>query len=113
MGLNDEAVETRVKWLTQFDRVGSYTWQGFTGIRTQRMTNTVFGLAGLRARAERIQDYVEFFGKPDAARDELRHMQAIRSADTATVAEELLLDRSKVVVVVKPTKGAPASGRRL
>jgi predicted Zn-dependent peptidase len=105
------ALETRVEWMAKIERQAGYTWDSFVSSRTQRMTSNVLGLASLQARAERLQDYVEYFGAPDAALHELRAIQAVRSVDAATATQELLVDRPKVVVIVKPTPGAPASGR--
>jgi zinc protease len=104
-------LETRVQWTAKLERKAGYAWPDFPHRRTQRMTSRVLSLGDLEERAERIQEYLDFFGRPDAAQDDLRTIQAVRATDAATAAEELLARSGKVLVVVHPTPGAPRSGR--
>lgn len=106
-----DAIETRVSWASQVERSRRYPWPDFKSTRTQRMTRTVLDLAQLTERAERIQDYLEFFGDPDVAQTDLRQIQAVHAEDVGLATEQLLADAGKVVVVVMPKKGAPRSGR--
>jgi predicted Zn-dependent peptidase len=104
------AVETRVDWMSNTSRTSTF-WSDFADRRTQQMTRTVFGLASNVGRAERLQDYAEYYGDPDSAQNDLRRIQAIRSSDATAATQAFFHDAGKVVVVVTPTRGAPRAGR--
>lgn len=105
------AIETRVRWTSQVDRVRGFEWRNFSTSRTEQMTATVLSLASLGKRAERIQDYLDYLNEPDSAQTELRQIQAVKPVDMAMATEEILADAGKLVVVVVPEKGAPRAGR--
>lgn len=106
-----DAIETRVKWASKMDRAGGYDWIEFPHARTQRMTGAVLALGNIVARSTRIEDYLDYFGDPDSAQNELRRIQAVHGADAAMAAEQLLDGAGKAVVAVTPRRGAPRSGR--
>ncbi len=70
---------------------------------------SVSAIADLRDRATRIQDFVEFFGWPDAAEYDLARHRAARRAGVGSAAA--FFDAHKVVVMVKQVPGAPRAGR--
>jgi predicted Zn-dependent peptidase len=86
-----DAIEARVRWTAQIDR---YEWTDFASSRTQRMADAILSLSDVGERAERIQDYLEYFGKADSAQTVLRRIQAVRpgTVQIAVVGDPSLAD---------------------
>jgi zinc protease len=71
---------------------------------------SVSEIASLPARAKRLQDFTEFFGRPDAADDDLARYRAARRPGTKA-AGAAYLNSHKIAVMVRPVAGAPRAGR--
>ncbi len=74
------------------------------------LNGSVSAVSRLTLRAKRMQDFVEFFGRPDAADDDLAYSQAASLSATAP-AGAAFVNGHKVAVLVKPVLGAPRAGR--
>ncbi len=105
-----DSLETRVRWISDLADNGQ-EWSDFSDLRTQRMTRRVLSLADIEDRATRMHEYLDCCGKPDDVQGELRRIQAVRPVDAAQATRDLLHASGKLIVVVKPTKGAPRAGR--
>lgn len=100
------AIETRVRWMTTDQQ-----WDDFADRRTARMTSLVLGLMNLDDRASQMQEYLDVYGDQDVAQAELRRVQDLHIPNMVAATKEFLRDAGKVVVVVRPKRGAPPSGR--
>jgi zinc protease len=74
------------------------------------LKGSVTEIATLPSRANRLQDFVEYFGWPDAAEYDLARYRAA-SRPEAKTAGAAFLNRHKVAVIVRPVPGAPRAGR--
>ena len=104
------SLETRVRWISDLASNGQ-EWTDFAELQTQRMTRRVLELSSIDHRATRMQEYLVASNVPDITQAELRRIQAVQPVDAAAAVHDLLHESGKLIVVVKPTKGAPRAGR--
>ena len=79
--------------------------------RTDFLAGEAFGLETAGARANRINEYAHYTGDAGYLPKDIGRYEGVTAADVRDVARSLMPPGKRVVVVVRPTKGAPLCGR--
>jgi predicted Zn-dependent peptidase len=82
-----------------------------TRARTDFLAGEAFGLETEGTRADRINQYAQYTGDPGYLAKDVARYETVTTADVRDVARSWLPAGKRVVAVVRPTKGAPLSGR--
>ena len=78
---------------------------------TQVESSFIWGLETVMARAEVLQRYNHYLGKPDAIADDLGRYRAVKPTDVLKVAARTLQQGKRVEVISIPAPAAmPAGG---
>jgi zinc protease len=79
--------------------------------RTSIVSDKAFGLEGVGARANLLNDYAQYTGDPDYLPKDIARYEGATAAAARDAAARWLPADKRVVTVVRPTKGAPLAGR--
>jgi predicted Zn-dependent peptidase len=79
--------------------------------RTDFLATHAFALESAGTRADRINEYTHYMGDPSYLAKDVARYEAATPASVRDVARSWLPAGKRVVAVVRPTKGAPLSGR--
>jgi predicted Zn-dependent peptidase len=90
---------------------GSVTDEELARARTAFLSHEAFGLESVSARADRINSFIHYTGDPDFLPKDLARYEAATTKSLAEAARTWLPAGRRVVLVVRPVKGAPLSGR--
>jgi zinc protease len=92
-------------------RAGAPTSDELERAKTSSIAPLVFGLESLTSRANLLNQYNQSAGDPAFLQKDVARYQRATGEDVRRVAEQSLVKDARVVVVVKPTPGAPRAGR--
>jgi zinc protease len=105
------AISVIDEYLSLSSRLGrQWSWDHFGDYKTRALVNEIGTMEGLGGRAQRILHDIEMHGAPNSMQQDLKHLQAIDSADVGAAVEHFLIDGPRVTVVVKPNASAPRAG---
>jgi predicted Zn-dependent peptidase len=90
---------------------GSVTDEELARARTAFLAHEAFGLESVSARADRINSFIHYTGDPDYLSKDVARYEAATTKSLADAARAWLPAARRVVLVVRPVKGAPLSGR--
>jgi predicted Zn-dependent peptidase len=79
--------------------------------RTGFLADKAFGLETEGTRADRINEYAHYTGDPGYMGKDIARYEGVSAADVRDAARTWLPSGKRVVAIVRPTKGAPLSGR--
>jgi predicted Zn-dependent peptidase len=82
-----------------------------TRARTDFLAGEAFGLETEGTRADRINQYAHYTGDAGYLAKDVARYEGVTVADVRDIARTSLPASKRVVAVVRPTKGAPLSGR--
>ena len=92
---------------------GTSEVERFGDLKTRTMVRRVQALEHLTDRADELVHGVRHHGRPDALQEHLQKLSHVRLADAGGAVRQLLVEAPRLVLMVKPTKGAPRAGRVL
>ena len=108
----DSAIGAIERELTDTSRLGTdYHYDRFPDMKTRMVVGTVASLDALDSRAEAVIHGLLFHGVPDAVQDDLRRLQSVHPVDVGGAVEQIVRDRPRITLLVKPTPGAPRAGK--
>jgi predicted Zn-dependent peptidase len=90
---------------------GSVTDQELARARTAFLAHEAFGLESVSAQADRINSFVHYTGDPDYLAKDVARYEAATTKSLTDAARTWLPPGKRVVLIARPVKGAPLSGR--
>lgn len=105
------AISVLEEYLTEATRVGRlYPWNSFGDYRTRAIVDEVTRLERLSGRSAQILHGIDYHDERETVQLDLKRLLAVRAVDVGAAMDDILVERPRVTIVVKPTPGAPRAG---